>query len=108
LPVVEAAINAIRGGLNIYTRADGIASLREAIAQKFANFNGITAEPATEIFVTSGATGGLHAALLALLNPGDQCIVFEPFYGYHIATLRSQRVKPVVVTLHAPDWELDV
>jgi aminotransferase len=107
-PVVEAAINAIRGGLNIYTRADGIASLREAIAQKFASFNGITADPATEIFVTSGATGGLHAGLLALLNPGDQCIVFEPFYGYHVSTLRSQRVEPIIVPLQAPTWALDV
>ena len=108
LPVVEAAIDAIRGGLNIYTRADGIASLREAIAQKFASFNGITADPATEIFVTSGATGGLHAALLALLNPGDECIVFEPFYGYHVSTLRSQRVEPIIVPLEAPTWTLDI
>lgn len=108
LPVVEAAIDAIRGGLNIYTRADGIATLREAIAQKFASFNGITADPATEVFVTSGATGGLHAALLALLNPGDECIVFEPFYGYHVSTLRSQRVEPIIVPLEAPNWALDI
>src|SRR5665213_4297111 len=58
-PVVEAAIDAIRNGFNIYTRADGIASLREAIAQKFKSFNGIAADPATEVFVTSGATGGV-------------------------------------------------
>ncbi|HEY4357141.1 MAG TPA: pyridoxal phosphate-dependent aminotransferase [Acidobacteriaceae bacterium] len=107
-PVVEAAIDAIRSGLNIYTRLDGIASLREGIAQKFAAFNGMDVDPNREVLVTSGATGALHAALLALLNPGDECIVLEPFYGYHIATLRSQRVKPVVVTLHAPDWALDV
>jgi aminotransferase len=107
-PVVEAGIEAIRNGFNIYTRADGIASLREAIMQKLASFNNITADPATEIFVTSGATGGLHAALLALLNPGDQCIVFEPFYGYHVSTLRSQRVEPIIVPLEAPSWSLDV
>jgi aminotransferase len=93
-PVVEAGIEAIRNGFNIYTRADGIASLREAIAQKFASFNNITADPATEIFVTSGATGGLHAALLALLNP--------------VSTLRSQRVEPMIVPLEAPNWSLDV
>ena len=108
LPVVEAAINAIRGGLNIYTRADGISSLREAIAQKFATFNGITADPATEVFVTSGATGGLHAALLALLNPGDQCLIFEPFYGYHVSNPCARASGPVIVPLEAPTWTLDI
>ena len=106
-PVVEAAIDAIRSGHNIYTRHDGIAILREAIAEKLATFNHITADPATEILVTSGATGALHSALLALLNPGDECIVFEPFYGYHLLTMRSQRIVPIIVPLEAPTWSLD-
>ena len=108
LPVVEAAIEAIRTGHNIYTRADGIAPLREAIANKFSSFNGLLVDPTNEVLVTSGATGALHSALLALLNPGDECIVFEPFYGYHVSTLRSQRVVPVIVPLQAPTWALDV
>lgn len=107
-PVVEAAIAAIRNGHNIYTRADGIASLREGIARKFAHFNALTVDPHTEVLVTSGATGGLNSTLLALLNPGDQCIVFEPFYGYHVSTMRSQRIEPVIVPLTAPDWSLDL
>lgn len=107
-PVVEAALEAIRSGHNIYVRLDGIAPLREAIAQKLARYNGIPADPATQVLVTSGATGALHAALLALLNPGDECIVFEPFYGYHNATLLSQRVQPVIVPLTEPDWGLDL
>jgi aminotransferase len=107
-PVVEAAIDAIRTGHNIYTRADGIAPLREAIAQKFAHFNGLHVDPHSEVLVASGATGALHSALLALLNPGDECIVFEPFYGYHLSTLRSQRVEPVIVPLDAPTWSLDI
>ncbi len=106
-PVAEAAIEAICAGHNIYTRLDGLASLRHEIAQKFASFNGLTVDPDTEVLVTSGATGALHAALLALLNPGDECIVFQPFYGYHVATLRSQRVMPIIVPLEAPDWALD-
>lgn len=106
-PVVEAAIDAIRNGHNIYTRMDGIASLREGIARKFAAFNGIDVDPHREVFVTNGATGALHAAVLALLNPGDECIVLEPFYGYHLHTLAAQRVKPVVVVMDAPDWQLD-
>jgi aminotransferase len=107
-PVVEAAIDAIRSGQNIYTRADGIASLREAIAQKLASFNGITVDPHTQVLVTSGATGAMNSALLALLNPGDECLVLEPFYGYHNTTLITQRVVPVVVPLQAPDWRLSI
>lgn len=107
-PVVEAAIAAIRAGQNIYTRAEGIAPLREAIARKLASFNRITVDPHSEVLVTSGATGALNSALLALLNPGDECLVLEPFYGYHLTTLRSQRVTPVVVPMPAPAWELDL
>ncbi|MFC6644114.1 pyridoxal phosphate-dependent aminotransferase [Granulicella cerasi] len=106
-PVVEAAIQAIREGQNIYTRLDGIAPLREAIAAKMLQWNRMTVDPDREVLVTSGATGALHAALLALLNPGDECLVLEPFYGYHVATLRSQRVVPVIVPLDAPLFELD-
>jgi len=107
-PVVESAINAIRDGQNIYTRLDGITPLREAIAQKLASFNNITANPEGEILVTSGATGAMYCTLQALLNPGDECLIFEPFYGYHLLTLRSQRITPVTVPLDAPDWTLDL
>ena len=44
---------------------------------------------------------------MALLNPGDEVLVFEPFYGYHVSTLKSMRVKPVLVPLAEPDWALD-
>lgn len=105
---VEAgAIAAIRGGANIYTRLDGIAPLRGAIAAKLARYNGIAADPATEVLVTNGATGALYTTLLALLNPGDEVVVFEPFYGYHVSTLLSLRMQPVVVPLLAPEWGLD-
>ena len=106
-PVVDAAIDAIRSGHNIYARLDGIAPLREAIAQKFLGFNHLHVHPHTEVLVTSGATGAMYAALLALLNAGDECLVLEPFYGYHVSTLRSMRVTPVVVPLTAPGFALD-
>jgi aminotransferase len=108
MAVVEAAIEAVRSGHNIYTRLDGIAPLREAIAQKFASFNGLSVDPHSQVLVTSGATGALNAALMALLNAGDECVVFEPFYGYHVSTLRSMRVVPVVVDLTGPEFALDV
>jgi aminotransferase len=111
--VTEAAITAIREGHNIYTRLDGIARLRKAIAAKVLRDQGLTVDPDREILVASGATGGFHAAAMALLNPGDEVILFEPFYGYHASTLKSMRVVPVIVPLDAPatpdaDWTLDM
>src|SRR5579862_5571185 len=107
-PVEAEAHAAIRAGHNIYTRLDGITRLRNAIAAKQQRDYGLTYDPETEVLVASGATGGLHAACMALLNPGDEVLVFEPFYGYHTATLKSMRMKPVLVALAEPDWSLDV
>lgn len=107
-PVEQRAIEAIREGYNIYTRLDGIAPLREAIARKLARDNGMQADPEGEILVTSGATGGLYATVLALLDPGDEVIVFEPFYGYHLNTLLAQRVNPIAVPLELNTWALDL
>ncbi len=107
--VVEAAaIQAIRDGQNIYTRCDGIARLREAIAAKQLRDYGLRYDSEREVMVASGATAGLHAAAMALLNPGDEVLVFEPFYGYHVNTLKSLRVNPVLVALAEPDWQLDM
>ncbi len=98
--VVEAeALAAIKAGHNIYTRLDGIERLRNAISAKQQREYGLSYDPETEVLVASGATGGLHAAAMALLNPGDEVLLFEPFYGYHAGTLKSMRVKPVPVPL---------
>jgi len=107
-PVVARAIEAIQQGLNIYTRMDGIESLRQAIAAKLARHNGMQADPDAEILVTSGATAGFQAACMALFDPGDEVVLFEPFYGYHLNTLLSLRVKAVSVPLSAPNWALDL
>ncbi|HZD50225.1 MAG TPA: pyridoxal phosphate-dependent aminotransferase, partial [Silvibacterium sp.] len=107
-PVVEKAIEAIHEGYNIYTRLDGIAPLREAIARKLERDNNLTVNPGSEVLVTSGATAGFYAAALALLDPGDEVILFEPFYGYHLNTLLALRIKPVTVPLTDGDWALDL
>jgi aminotransferase len=106
--IADAAIQAIRAGQNIYTRCDGIGRLREAIAAKQLRDYGLRYDPEREVLVASGATAGYHAAAMALLNPGDEVLLFEPFYGYHVNTLKSLRVNPVPVALAAPDWQLDV
>jgi aminotransferase len=107
-PVRDAAIAAIQHGHNIYTRLDGIAPLRAAISRKLADYNRVDTNPETQVLVTSGATGALYAALLALFNPGDEIILFEPFYGYHLNTMLSLRLNPVTQPLAAGTWELDI
>src|SRR3569833_2512384 len=107
-PVENEAIAAIRAGHNIYTRLDGIERLRKAIVEKQQRDYGLRYDPETEVLVACGATAGLHAACMALLNPNDEVLVFEPFYGYHVSTLNSMRGKPVLVPLVEPDWSLDV
>jgi aminotransferase len=102
--VRHAAEAAIEAGFNQYTRLDGIAPLRDAIARKLARQNGITADPETEILVTSGVTGGFDSACRALLNPGDEVVLFEPYYGYHYATLVGLHCKPRLVSLDPPDY----
>ncbi len=106
--VMEGAMRAMREGHNIYTRMDGIARLRRAIAGKVAETHGLEADPEREVMVASGATGALHAAVMALLNPGDEVLLFEPFYGYHVNTLWSIRAVGVAVPLREPDWSLDL
>jgi aminotransferase len=105
--VDAAAIDAIRTGQNIYTRCDGIARLRQAISAKQRRDYGLEYDAEGEVLVASGATAGYHVAIMALLNPGDEVILFEPFYGYHVNTLKSMRVAPVPVALAEPDWHLD-
>jgi aminotransferase len=107
-PVQQGAIQAIRDGHNIYTRLDGITRLRNAIALKQQCDQAIIYDPESEILVSSGATGGFHAAVMALLNPGDEVLLFEPFYGYHVSTLQSLRIAPVLVSLAEPDFALDL
>jgi aminotransferase len=103
-PVREAAKRAIDGGVNSYTRAEGLVPLRKAIAEKMLRFNGIECDAENEVIVHSGSTGAFYASCLALLNPGDEVILFEPYYGYHLNTLVAAEAVPAYVTLRAPEW----
>jgi len=107
-PVAEGAMRAIRDGHNIYTRADGIHRLRTAIANQVEQLHNVALDPAREVLVTSGTSGAYHAVAMALFNPGDEVLLFEPMYGYHSVTLLSMRIKPVPVALTPPDWPLDL
>ena len=102
--VLEGAEKAMESGKNVYTRFDGLPELRQALAAKLARYNGIKADPETEITVSAGATGSFHCACLALLNPGDEVILFEPYYQYHISALLAVEAVPVIVKMTAPHW----
>lgn len=102
--LAEEAKAAIDGGRNHYTRYDGISELREALAGKLAGYNGVQANPKTDIVVTSGSTGAFYCTCMALLNPGDEVILFEPYYGYHEYTLKALDMVPVYIKLTPPEW----
>ena len=102
--VLRAAALAMERGKNVYSRFDGLPELRQAIAKKLARYNGVVADPETDITVSAGATGSFHCACLALLNPGDEVILFEPYYQYHISALLAVEAVPVMVKMRAPDW----
>jgi len=110
--MLEAAIAAIRGGVNQYGITWGAKNLRNAIAAKVAWFPGLTIDPETEITVTCGSTEAMIASLLAIINPGDEVIVFEPFYENYGPDTILSNATPRFVTLHPPDaadgdWHFD-
>lgn len=78
--LLEAAAKAMRDGFNQYAITWGSPRLRQAIAEKFAWYNGVQVDPDAHITVTCGATEAMMASLLAIINPGDEVIIFEPFY----------------------------
>ena len=102
--VLRAAAQAMEQGKNVYSRFDGLSELRQAIAKKLAQYNGIVADPETDVTVSAGATGAFHCACLALLDPGDEVVLFEPYYQYHISALLAVEAVPVVVKMRDPDW----
>jgi aminotransferase len=107
LPVQQGAQDAIAQGQNHYTRYDGVLELRTAIAQKMWQYNHIKANPEENIIVSGGSTGAFFSACFALLDPGDEVIIFEPYYGYHINTLLTVDAVPVYVSLKPPNWTFD-
>lgn len=102
--VQKGAVEGIEEGFNIYTRYDGLEELRRAIAVKMGRYNGLAVDPASQIIVSAGATGAFYCACLALLDPGDEVILFEPYYGYHLSTLLAVGAAPAYVRMDPPDW----
>ncbi len=99
MAVLDAAVDAIRSGLNQYPPGPGMPVLRQAIAEHQNRFYGLVHDPDSEILVTAGATEALAGALLGMLDVGDEVVVFEPMYDSYQAciALAGAVVKPVLL-----------
>jgi N-succinyldiaminopimelate aminotransferase len=107
--VREAAVRAIREGRgNQYPPGPGVPELRHAISEHQRRFHGLEFDPDTEVLVTAGATEAIAAALLALLEPGDEVIAFEPFYDSYAACIAMAGGVRVPLTLRAPGFRPDL
>jgi aminotransferase len=103
----KAAELAVESDYNQYSITWGAKSFRDAVAAKYQRTYGLDVDPEREVTATCGATEGMIASLLAVADPGDEVIVFEPFYeNYHPDTLLCG-ARRKLVTLHAPDWHFD-
>ena len=104
--VVEGAKAAIDARKSIYSYAEGILELRQAIAEKLARDNGIQADPLSEIVVTAGSSAAFTTVVTGLLDPGDGILLMEPYYGYHLNTAIVAGLEPHFLTLRPPDFSL--
>ena len=107
VPVIQGTKEALDSGKNIYTSAYGNYKLRDAIAKKQNDFydQGVEAD---NILVSAGATGAFYATAMTLLNEGDEVVVFEPYYGYHVATLKSLGCKIKYIKTTPPHYDIDL
>ena len=105
--ILDAAAEALRGGFNQYATTWGAPSLRRAVARKYTAAWGRTVDADAEVTVSCGATEAMIAAMLAAVDPGDEVIVFEPFYENYGPDCVISGAVPRYVTLRPPDWSFD-
>ncbi len=106
-PVVEAAQRALENGYNQYSTTWGAPELRNEIVRRAKAFNGIDADPEANLLVTCGSTEAMMAALLSIINPGDEVVVFEPFYENYGPDAVMSGAVPRYVRMEWPDWRID-
>lgn len=104
---ITAAVHAMEAGRNQYVDSRGSPALREAIAAALTRETARETDAAREITVTTGATGGLYCALAALLDPGDEAVLLDPFYPQHANLLHFLRARVRHAAVPDPDWRLD-
>ena len=104
--VVRAAAEALLDGRNQYPPMPGLPELRRAVSHHNRRFYGIEADPLSEVVVTSGATEAITACLMAVLDPGDECVLIEPLYDTYLPVVKLLGAVPKLVRLQPPKWEL--
>jgi len=102
--VLDAAVDAIRQGVNQYPPGRGTPDLRRAVSEHQQHWYGLEVDPDQQVLVTAGATEALAATLLAFVEPGDEVVTFEPFYDAYGALIRLAGGTHVTVPLTAPDF----
>src|SRR5881296_317369 len=105
--IKEAARKAIADDINQYAITWGAKPLRDAIAEKFERTQGVKYDPEREITICCGSTEAMMSALMAVINPGDEVVIFEPFYENYGPDAILSGATPHYVTLHPPDWSFD-
>ena len=105
--VKEAAVKAITEGKGQYAQMAGIPDLNKAIAARFKQDSGLTVDPFAEITVTSGCTEAIAAVMVGLVDPGDEVILFQPFYDSYLATVSMAGANLKLVTLRPPDFSVN-
>jgi len=106
--VLEEALRAIQKGNNQYSITWGLPALREAVARKVSRFNDLRPDPEKEVTITCGSSEAIVASLLALVNPGEQVVIFEPYYENYLPGLALCGATPLFVPLHQPGWAIDL
>ncbi|HXO04089.1 MAG TPA: aminotransferase class I/II-fold pyridoxal phosphate-dependent enzyme, partial [Candidatus Sulfotelmatobacter sp.] len=107
IEIKRAAQEAIAADINQYAITWGSKNLRNAIAEKFSRMNGMSIDPEREITVCCGSTEAMMSAMMAIINPGDEVVVFEPFYENYGPDAILSGAQPRFVKLHPPDWKFD-
>lgn len=106
--LVEGITTAVGDNRSTYSRYDGIEALRERVHRRLGEKNGLAYDRDGEIVITVGSTGAFAMAALALLDPGDEVLLPEPFYGYHFNTILAAGAVPVPVPLGPADFAVDL
>jgi N-succinyldiaminopimelate aminotransferase len=106
--VIARAVEALQGGQNQYAPGTGVPPLREAIARHQSRHYGLDLDPDRQVCVTTGCTEGVAAALLGLVDEGDEVMVLEPYYDSYVAMIQMAGGVRRPVTLHSPDFRLNV
>jgi N-succinyldiaminopimelate aminotransferase len=104
----DIAYKKMQEGHNQYAPFHGTTNLRHEVSQYYKNFYNLSYDSENQITITVGATEAIYLVITGLINPGDEVVVLEPFYDSYVASIKMAGGVPVPVTMHAPDFHVDI